>query len=191
MPPKKPEPPKFEKYQAERIKCKEPKKRIARSEPVRKVEPEGSSTEDSDTDSDSFVEPALVQPARRAQRPLTSSPRRNRSPSPDSFSIDLEPLVVEPRKPKRLVDDKPVDLEALKDKYRPKSADKAPDNNKNDTKASPEPEPGTILLEPIRPPTPPVEEIKAEPIQPVYVEMKKPLRRKYETTTTLAPMPLL
>lgn len=190
--PKKPEPPKYEKYHAERLKCKEPKKRIARSEPVRRVEPEGSTDEGSDDDDDSFVdnlEPLVVdlEPRRRphvaAQKPLPS--RRIFSPP---SSLDLEPEVVDHWKPTRCpVEEPPIDLDALKDKYRPKAADKvpsidddySPQDNKNDTKASPDPKTGTILLEPIRPPTPPLEEIKAEPIQPVYVEMKKPLRREY------------
>lgn len=174
--------PKQEKYMAERLKCKPPKKALARSEPVRQVEPQGSTDSDSEPDSDSDDE----QPV-------------------DFSNLDVEPVDVEPVKPRRrdsfrpvesqpprrrpvVAVEPPVDLDALKDKYRPKRAEKepsplifddgAPYENANDTKASPKPT-GTILLEPVRPPTPPLEEIKVEPIQQTYVEMKKPLKRKY------------
>lgn len=157
----KPKPePKYEKYMAERVKCKAPKKHgPVRSEPVRKIQPQGS------TDSDSEIDPADLDsrsPPRRASLDGIGAPLdRSRRQVP---RVDLEP---------------PVDLDALRNKYRPKVAGKEPatDNDEVDTKANPEPT-GTILLEPIRPPTPPLEEIKVEPIQPTYVEMKKPLKRK-------------
>ena len=159
--PKKPEP-KYEKYLAERVKCKPPKKRVARSEPVRQIQPEGSTdSEDSYSDADLDLEPvAVVEPRSEPRRVSLKKPIRIRKQPP-------------------LLAEQPVDLDALRDKYRPKVAEKepAPADAEVDTKASPEPT-GTILLEPIRPPTPPLEEIKVEPIQPTYVEMKKPLKRK-------------
>lgn len=196
--PKRPEPPKYEKYHAERLKCKEPKRRIARSEPVRKAEPEGSTTEEEEDDDNSLdhIEPVVLAPRSSRSRPLRAvaqPPRLVSSqpspPSPDNLAdldlgLDLEPQPVA-RKPRRFVErPQPVeDLSALRDKYRPKKPAQEPasesDDFENDTKASPEqPKTGTILLEPIRPPTPPMEEIKAEPIQPVYVEMRKPLKRR-------------
>lgn len=70
-----------------------------------------------------------------------------------------------------------TDLDALADKYRPKKSASPPANDEpKDTNSKPT---GTILLEPIRPPTPPLEEIKVEPVKPTYVEVKKPLKRKY------------
>lgn len=161
---------------AERVKCKPPKKEVARAEPVRAAEPQGSTDEESDLEGpDSLVDDALG----RARS-------RSRSPSPVRFRVIRQPPVEEPD----------VDLDALRDKYRPKSAPKAdrdePKVVVNDTKplaAKPKPldddhddddknNTGTIMLEPIRPPTPPLEEIKVEPIQPTYVEMKKPLKSK-------------
>lgn len=173
----KPPAPKEEKYLAERVKCKVG---LAKSEPVRpQVEPQGSTDSDSDSDepaqqpdfSNLDLEP-IVDRA-KPKRSLDSEPRRRR----DSF----KPLRQPKQKP-RVAVEPPIDLDALRDKYRPKVAEKEPDaysdDDNNNTKASPEPT-GTILLEPIRPPTPPLEEIKVEPIQQTYVEMKKPLKRKY------------
>lgn len=197
----KPEP-KPEKYLAERLKCKPPRKGLAKSEPVRQVEPQGST--DSDSDTDSALDDDNEQPVDFSNLDLEpvdfGEPRRKRRSSPPVVAdLDLGPI--KPRRnsyrpletPKRRPVDlePPVDLDALKDKYRPKAAaepepsiisdddddDDGSDQNADDTKASPEPT-GTILLEPIRPPTPPLEEIKVEPIQQTYVEMKKPLKRK-------------
>lgn len=161
---------------AERLKCKP---LIAKSEPVRHIEPEGST--DSETDSDSADDNQQPDFSNLDLEPIVDvAPRRSRP----ERSLDLEPELPRRRdnfKPirKRFVEP-PVDLDALRDKYRPKVAEKEPSllsEDDNDTKASPEPT-GTILLEPIRPPTPPLEEIKVEPMQQTYVEMKKPLKRK-------------
>lgn len=198
----KPEPePQYEKYLAERVKCKPPKKiTVARSEPVEQVEPDSGSTDNSDLDSDYYDDDDDGSPVRVIRMPASSSPE----PDPIDLDVDLEPVPALAKKPSRpveraapasgpvgsrsppvvadrrrksptLVDAKPDDddLEALKDKYRPKGpkpADKA-----NDTNAKPKPS-GTILLEPIEPP---LQEIKVEPILPTYVEMKKPLKSKY------------
>lgn len=156
----------MEKYLAERLKCKPPKKvEVARVEPVEQVKPESGST-DTESDFDSN------EPASRSSSPEVD----RRSPLIDSSSLGpvdnsrfREPLTAaRPQEPA-------VDLDALKDRYRPKEAKKP--SNENDTKPISEPT-GTILLEPIRPPTPPMEEIKVEPITPIYVEMKKPLKSK-------------
>lgn len=143
---------------AERIKCKPPKKAVARSEPVRTAKPQGS-TDSEDSDADLDLEPAYLDRSRSR-----SPPRR----------ISLEPQLVRPRRRAPLEEQPPVDLDALRDKYRPKVAEKEPapladDLTKADDKSN-KPT-GTILLEP------PLEEIKVEPIQPTYVEMKKPLSK--------------
>lgn len=209
--PKKPLPPQAERYFAEKLKCKQPKTRIARSVPVRRAEPEGSTDSDTD-DNDSFLDetPILRRPqhATAPKRRITSPPRRldlqQQQPLEPLEQLDSpieQPrvVVVAPAKPVRRLLERPrsppVDLDALRDKYRPKVApSKVPpvdDFAENDTKpASPIIKPadtGFILLEPIRPPTPPLEEIKAEPIQPVYVEMKKPLKRKCDNYLLLLP----
>lgn len=167
QPPKpkpKPTPPEYEQYLAERVKCKPPKKvEVVRAEPVRnKVKPQSGSTDsdldtdddDADLDVDSLAEPVEV------------DVDNSRSPPVDSRRIIRQPLLEEP-----------VDVDALRNKYRPKEATKP--SNENLTKPISEPQTGTILLEPIRAPTPPLEEIKVEPITPTYVEMKKPLKSEY------------
>lgn len=139
---------------AERLKCKPPEKvEVARVEPVIKKAPRSGSIDDSDLDSDS-------------DSPVEVDSSRTRSPDIDS----LEPISRRRRQP---LLEEPVDVEALKDKYRPKSAKKP--NEDDNTKLDSEPT-GTILLEPIRPPTPPLEEIKVEPVTPTYVEVVKPLK---------------
>lgn len=182
--PPKPEP-KPEKYMAERLKCKPPRKARAVIEPVRRAEPQGNETA---TESDDDDEPAAVERV---------EPRRFRAaPPPAPSSLDSDSYRPKARRPVDV--EPPVDLDALRDKYRPKVAEKEPaidddddatphddgltkppydnvDDDDNDDAV----DPGTILLEPIRPPTPPLEEIKVEPVQPIYVEMKKPLKRKY------------
>jgi hypothetical protein len=152
---------------AERVKCKPPRKERAVVEPVRTVEPQGR---DSDLDSnDDQSEPSAVDDLDVDLEPL-----------------DLEPLVVEPRRvePPRVEPRRTEPLRAEPRRIiRPADGDnfKRPKDD-GFTKPSPndDDDAGTILLEPIRPPTPPTEEIKVEPVQPVYVEMKKPLKRKYK-----------
>lgn len=162
----KPEP-KYEKYMAERVKCKPPKKEIAKTEPVRQTQPQSGSTDDSDSDDldlDSSIRP---------QEQLEPEPALDDSDRGRSSSLEPESRI---RKRRPLLEE-PVDIDALRDKYRPKvKAEKVP-NDGLDTKPYSKPA-GTILLEPIRPPTPPLEEIKVEPVQPTYVEMKKPLKSK-------------
>lgn len=161
----KPKPkPKYEKYLAERVKCKPQKPKVARTEPVRKIKPQSGSTDDPDSDLDrSYLEqPNLVD-------------SRNRSPPLDRTGS------LEPDRRRRQVPllEEPVELDALRDKYRPKEAEKPSYSDEEvDTKPDSKQPTGTILLEPIRPPTPPLEEIKVEPITPTYVEMKKPLKSK-------------
>lgn len=160
----KPKPkPKYEKYLAERVKCKPPKAKVARTEPVRKIKPQSGSTDDSDSDLDSS----------NKQPDLADS--RSRSPPLDRSSLEPDNR----RRRQIPVLEEPVDLDALRDKYRPKVAEKPSDSDGEvNTKPIFEQPTGTILLEPIRPPTPPLEEIKVEPITPTYVEMKKPLKSK-------------
>lgn len=150
---------------AERVKCKPPKKvEVARAEPVRnRVKPQSGST-DSDSDLDSDAADLDVD---SLAEPLDVDVDSSRSPPVDSRRIRSQPLL-----------DEPVDIEALRNKYRPKEAEKPV--RETYTKPISEPQTGTILLEPIRPPTPPLEEIKVEPITPTYVEMKKPLKSKYK-----------
>lgn len=158
---------------AERVKCKPPKKvEVARAEPVRnKVKPQSGSTDsdlepdlDSDADADLDVDSLAAEPP-AVDVDLDNS-RRSRSPPVDSRRIRWQPLLEEP-----------VDIDALRNKYRPKEAPKVAKETLTKP-ISAEPQTGTILLEPIRPPTPPLEEIKVEPITPTYVEMKKPLKSK-------------
>lgn len=176
--------PKAEKYLAERVQCKPPKKiEVARAKPVRKIEPQSGSTDDSDTDSDTDSDLADS-----SRLPVDLDSARRRSPSPAEQQQQAQPSLLDslepPRRPIRyrpLLEEPDVDLDALADKYRPKKAATPPtddndDNTDDDTNAKPT---GTILLEPIRPPTPPLEEIKVEPLKPTYVEVKKPLKRKY------------
>lgn len=169
----KPKPaPKYEKYLAERVKCKPPKKiRVARAEPVEKIEPQ-SGSKDNDSDLDSLLDSDLDEPAAAADfSPLDVD--LDRSPP---IRSNAAPILDRSYRPRRQppVDRQPVDddIDALKDKYRPKKADKPLD--KAQTNSAPDKQPGTILL---KPPTPPVEEIKVEPIQPTYVEMKRPLSK--------------
>lgn len=163
---------------AEKIKCKPPKKIAkARIEPVRQIKPQSGSTDDSDSDLD--LDDGLREPEAVRSRPVDlvdrapPADRRSRSPVEVAGPIRVrrQPLSGEPL----------ADIEALRDKYRPKVAEMPANDDDNDgdddTKADSEPT-GTILLEPIRPPTPPLEEIKVEPITPTYVEMKKPLKSK-------------
>lgn len=90
-----------------------------------------------------------------------------------------------------MLNEEPVDIDALKDKYRPKDNgrgspydDGSADNDAglgpidDDTKPDSKPT-GVVMLEPVREPTPPMEEIKVEPITPTYVEMKRPLKSEY------------
>lgn len=179
---------------AERLKCKPS---IARSEPVRQAEPQGSTDSETDSEMDDDDDDAINQPpadfSNLDLEPLdvVAAPRRRRLVEPPARSLDVEPEPPRRRdsyKPLRSQQQRPieppVDLDALRDKYRPKVAEKEPDlssDSDNDTKASPDydDEPtGTIILEPIRPPTPPVEKIEVKPIQQTYVEMKKPLKGK-------------
>lgn len=164
----KPEP-KYEKYMAERVKCKPPKKQLARTEPVRKVKPQSGSTDDSDN-SDVDLD---SRPHKLAAQPLDDS-YGDRDGSPLDRRSSLEPDISRSRRPRPLLEE-PVDIDALRDKYRPKRDAEIVPEEKDDTKPTSKPA-GTILLEPIRPPTPPLEEIKVEPVQPTYVEMKKPLK---------------
>jgi hypothetical protein len=166
-------------------------------EPVRRVEPQGNVTDDDDdeTDTDSDDEPAAVERV---------EPRRFRAAPVDLDDDDEQPPASRIRRsPLEDNNEPPVDLDALRDKYRPKVAEKEPadldadantaskqpydgltkpspndDDNRDDDDDDTNADPGTILLEPIRPPTPPPVVVKAEPVKPIYVEMRKPLKGK-------------
>lgn len=188
---------------AERIKCKPPKRiQVARAEPVKLVEPDRGSTDSADSgdDEDSYDKSPSLASLDVDQEPLDlvdlldkqppldrdrSPPRGERSYSPPPLDLDpyddLADLVEQPIKPRRAAPRRPLaaepdaHLDALKDRYKPK-----PKSNLNEPKSNApllddnNKQPGTILL---KPPTPPVEEIKCEPITPTYVEMKKPLSK--------------
>lgn len=139
---------------AERIKCKPPKKiQVARAEPVRQARPQSGSTDDSDDDNN----------ASRISSPVVEAPvdrsRFRRQPLE-------EPQVVDFGAPKKM---SPTNL------ARPYDDDDNDDDDDLDRDDDDDKQTGTILLEPI---IPPMEEIKAEPIQPIYVEIKKPLKGK-------------
>lgn len=194
--------PKAEKYLAETVKCKPPVKEVARARPIRQIEPQSGSTDNSDTDSDSdsgadsdldrdrsppFVDLDSARrrspPRRQQQEPAAAVAIR------PSYLDDVEPVARRPIRSRPLLEEPDVDLDALADKYRPKKGASPPaasqpaaDDDNDDTNAKPT---GTILLEPIRPPTPPLEEIKVEPVKPTYVEVKKPLKRKYTPKSSL------
>lgn len=157
---------------AERVKCKPPKKiRIARAEPVKKIEPQTGSDQEAEPDDELAFKPLVDLVDHRSPTPSPSPPPVKRS----FVEPDLDSSSRPRRQPKNLDVEPDVDLDALKDKYRPKKAAVKPlQKVAKPTNAKPEPTPGTILL---KPPTPPVEEIKVEPITPTYVEMKRPLSK--------------
>lgn len=159
-------------------------------------------------DVDLDLEPTPVAP-RRIAPVADNSWIRPDSPPNDKFDdnaigspidlgpIDLEPVELGPpvrakiaplRSAPRRKPEPEVDLDALRDKYRPKR-DAKPSSpppqkqitkpTKDITKPKQSQPAAPIVLEPIREPTPPIREIKLEPARPIYVEMKRPLKSKY------------